>query len=130
MNSNPSPELATMAALASSRSPRNVAAGEVIYRDGDPGDTLYGVVSGEIELSIGDTPIEVIGAGSSFGAAALLDPDHRRSGTATARGDASLLELNREEFLFAMQELPMFGLEVLHDLELRLQRLKGRFASL
>ena len=32
--------------------------------------------------------------------------------------------MNREEFLFAMQELPMFGLEMLHDLELRLQRLK------
>jgi hypothetical protein len=32
--------------------------------------------------------------------------------------------MDRQEFLFAMQELPMFGLEVLHDLEMRLQTLK------
>jgi hypothetical protein len=32
--------------------------------------------------------------------------------------------MNRQEFMFAMQELPMFGLEMLHDLEQRLQSLK------
>jgi CRP/FNR family transcriptional regulator, cyclic AMP receptor protein len=32
--------------------------------------------------------------------------------------------MNRDELLFAMQELPMFGLEMLHDLEQRLQALK------
>jgi hypothetical protein len=37
--------------------------------------------------------------------------------------------MNREQFLFAMQELPMFGLEMLHDLELRLQRLKEHGAE-
>jgi hypothetical protein len=35
-----------------------------------------------------------------------------------------ILEMNREEFLFAMQELPMFGVEMLHDLETRLQKVK------
>ena len=47
-----------------------------------------------------------------------------RFGTATALSDADLLEMNREEFLFAMQELPVFGLEMLHDLEQRLEQLK------
>ena len=37
--------------------------------------------------------------------------------------------MNREEFLFAMQELPMFGLEMLHDLEQHLQRLKEEGAE-
>ena len=117
-------EMATMATLANSRSPRNVAAGELIYRDGDQGNTLFGVVSGEIELSSGETATEVIDAGSSFGAAALLDPDHRRFGSAKALTDAVILEMNREEFLFAMQELPMFGVEMLHDLQTRLQKVK------
>ena len=117
-------EMATMATLANSRSPRNVAAGELIYRDGDQGNTLFGVVSGEIELSSGETATEVIDAGSSFGDAALLDPDHRRFGSAKALTDAVILEMNREEFLFAMQELPMFGVEMLHDLESRLQKVK------
>ena len=55
---------------------------------------------------------------------ALVDPEHRRFGTSVAVRDSELLEMNREEFLFAMQELPMFSLEMLHDLEQRLQRLK------
>jgi hypothetical protein len=32
--------------------------------------------------------------------------------------------MNHKEFLFAMQELPMFGLEMLYDLEQHLQRIK------
>jgi CRP-like cAMP-binding protein len=43
---------------------------------------------------------------------------------ATAICDAELLEMNRQEFLFAMQELPVFGLEMQHDLEQRLEQLK------
>jgi CRP-like cAMP-binding protein len=42
----------------------------------------------------------------------------------TAISDAELLEMNRQEFLFAMQELPVFGLEMQHDLEQRLEQLK------
>jgi len=118
-------EMTTMATLANSRTPRKLAAGDVIYRDGEQGNTLFGVVSGDIELSSGGTATEVIDAGSSFGAAALLDADHRRFGSAKALTDAEILEMNREEFLFAMQELPMFGLEILHDLEMRLQKLKA-----
>jgi CRP-like cAMP-binding protein len=53
-----------------------------------------------------------------------VDPEHRRFGTAAAMADTELLEMNRQEFMFAMQELPMFGLEMLHDLEQRLQSLK------
>ena len=129
MNSNSNLELKTMAALASRRPTRTVKAGQVIFRDGDPGDCLYGVVSGEIELSSGGVPVEMIGPGSCFGATALLEADHCRFGEATAVTDAELLEMNREEFLFAMQELPMFGLEMLHHLEERLKQLKFRVAE-
>ena len=73
--------------------------------------------------------VESLGPGSCFGVGALVDPDHRRFGTATALGDAELLEMNREEFLFAMQELPMFGLEMLHDLEQRLEQLKQKIVE-
>jgi CRP-like cAMP-binding protein len=57
-----------------------------------------------------------------------VDPEHRRFGTAVALCNSELLEMNREEFLFAMQELPMFSLEMMDDLEQRLQRLKEQIA--
>ncbi len=124
MNPTNDPELTTIQTLAGKREPRHYKAGEIIFRDGDIGATFYGVVRGQVQLSWGSDRTEMINAGSSFGAGALADPAHRRFGTATALTDTDLLEMNREEFLFAMQELPMFGLEMLHDLELRLQALK------
>ena len=117
-------ELNTIAALAGERTPSHVQQGDVIFHAGDLGDKLYAVVSGQVQLSWGAGLVELIGPGSCFGVGALVDPEHRRFGTAVAMADTELLEMNREEFLFAMQELPMFSLEMLHDLEQRLQTLK------
>ena len=124
MSTNESLELNTIAALAGERVSSRVNQGGVIFREGDTGEKLYGVVSGQVQLSWGGDRVETIGAGSCFGVGALVDPEYRRFGTAVALCDSELLEMNRDEFLFAMQELPMFGLEMLHDLEQRLQTLK------
>ena len=129
MNPNANLELKTMAALALQRPSRSVKAGEVIYHDGNAGDTLFGLLSGQIELSSARVCLETLGPGSCFGATALVEQDHHRDATATASADAELLEMNREEFLFALQELPMFALELVHDLENRLHRLKSRLSQ-
>ena len=123
------PELSTIAALSGSRATRQVMAGDIIFQPGDLGDVLYGVVSGTIALTWGSDLSETVGPGGCFGVGALVDPEHRRFGTATALTDAELLEMDRPEFLFAVQELPMFGLEMLHDLETRLQQLKRSVAD-
>jgi CRP-like cAMP-binding protein len=123
--SSSTPEFSTIAALSGSRPTHRVKAGDIIFQPGDLGDVLYGVVSGTIALTWGSDLSETVGPGGCFGVGALVDPDHRRFGTATALTDAELLEMDRPEFLFAVQELPMFGLEMLHDLESRLQQLKS-----
>jgi len=128
MNINKNLELNTIAALAGKRDHLCVNQGDVIFQHGELGDKLYAIVSGEVQLNWGDHGVEIIGAGSSFGVGALVDPEHRRFGTAVALCNSELLEMNREEFLFAMQELPMFSLEMMDDLEQRLQRLKEQIA--
>jgi CRP-like cAMP-binding protein len=129
MSTNENLELNTIAALAGDRTPSRVKQGDVIFREGNLGDKLFGVVSGRIQLSWGDDQVETIRPGSCFGIGALVDPEHRRFGTAVALCDSELLQMNRDEFLFAMQELPMFGLEMLNDLEKRLQNLKEHRAD-
>ena len=128
MNINKNLELNTIAALAGKRDHLCVNQGDVIFQHGELGDKLYAVVSGEVQLNWGDHGVEIIGPGSSFGVGALVDPEHRRFGTAVALCNSEFLEMNREEFLFAMQELPMFSLEMMYDLEQRLQRLKEQIA--
>ncbi len=129
MNINENLELNTIAALSRDRASSRVNQGDVIFQKGDVGDKLYGVVSGQVQLSWGGDRVETIGPGSCFGVGALVDPEHRRFGTAVALCDSELLEMNRDEFLFAMQEMPMFGLEMLHDLEQRLQTLKDHMGD-
>lgn len=124
-----STELQTIASLSQNRPTIAFKAGDVIFSPGDYGDALYGVVSGSVKLTWGSTLHETLGPGSCFGVGALVDPDHQRYGTATALTDCELLEMDRPEFLFAVQELPLFGLEMLHDLEERLQQLKQSVAN-
>ena len=78
-------ELSTLAALAGERAPCRISQGDVIFRQGDVGDKLYGVVSGQVQLRWGDDRVEMIGPGSCFGVGALVDPEHRRLGTADQR---------------------------------------------
>lgn len=116
--------LATMLVLADGRKLRSLREGEVIYNSGEPGRSVYGIVSGTVRLDWNEAgKSETLGPGSTFGIGALVDTEHQRYATATALSDTRLLELNREQFLFALQELPMFGLEMLHDLEVRLGHL-------
>lgn len=129
MTSAPNPRepesLATIRALSHDRPMRALAAGEVVFRCGDPGSELYGIVSGRIGIEHPENGSrESLMAGHCFGIGALVDPSHRRYETAWAETDSKLLVMNREEFLLAVQELPMFGLELLHDLDLRLRQLR------
>ena len=121
--------MSTIRALAGKRDLSSVKQGDIIFRKGELGDNLYGAVSGEVQLNWGDNGVEIIGPGSSFGVGALVEPEHRRFGTAVALCDSELLQMNREEFLFALQELPMFSLEMLHDLEQRLQKIKTQIGA-
>jgi CRP/FNR family cyclic AMP-dependent transcriptional regulator len=127
MSSESNLELNTIMALAGGRDLVPFPAGAVIYNAGDRGDCLYAVIEGAVSLAWDDGRLrETIPAGHCFGVGALVDPDHLRYCTATAVSDARLLPMNREQFLLAVQELPMFAIEMLHDLDARLRSLKGR----
>lgn len=124
--SHPPGAIASMRILAHGRNLLSYGPGDVIFQAGEVGSTVYGVVDGSVKLAWGDGDrYEILSPGSSFGVGALVDPEHRRHGTASATETTHLLAMNREEFLFALQELPMFGLEMLHDLDARFRRLKS-----
>jgi CRP-like cAMP-binding protein len=117
--------LDTMRALASKGEVIDVKAGEAIFRSGESGDCMFGLLEGQVELSWnGGAGTETIQAGDVFGAGALVTPDHRRYGDARALSDCRLLVMNREKFLFAVQESPMFAIELLGSIDQRLRDLK------
>ncbi|MEX1323643.1 MAG: cyclic nucleotide-binding domain-containing protein [Synechococcaceae cyanobacterium] len=115
-----------MQMLCHNGSIRELEPGEVIFRAGEPGDCMYGVLEGNVRLTWGDgSEAERLGPGRCFGQGALVQPDHRRYGTATATEPTRLVVMQRQGMLFAIDELPMFGLQLLESTERRLQQLRA-----
>jgi CRP/FNR family cyclic AMP-dependent transcriptional regulator len=118
--------LDTMLALSGKGGVIQVPQGDLIFRSGEPGDSMFGVLEGTVELSWNDNlNHELIEAGDVFGAGALVTPNHSRFGDARALTPCRLLVMNREKFLFAVQESPMFAIQLLGSIDQRLRQLKG-----
>jgi CRP-like cAMP-binding protein len=82
---------------------RQLAAEDVVFRKGDPGDGLYGVLAGRVVVLVESAAgkeliLNMFGPGEFFGEIALLD-GKGRTATAVARDAAELLFLSRAEFL-------------------------------
>ncbi|MFN9636454.1 MAG: Crp/Fnr family transcriptional regulator [Synechococcaceae cyanobacterium] len=117
--------LDTMRALASKGEVLDVEPGTLIFRAGEAGDCMFGLLTGTVELTWNDgRNHEILEAGEVFGAGALETQDHRRYGNARALTPCRLLVMNREKFLFAVQESPMFAIELLASIDQRLRDLK------
>jgi len=103
--------------LASVIDVRHLAAGDTLFQVGEPGESLYVVRSGEVELFIKDTagqriPLAIVGAGEVFGELALLDRSPRTA-TAVALADSELLELDRDDLLLLFRTSPAAALRLL-----------------
>ncbi len=114
-----------MRALASKGEVIDVEEGSLIFRAGETGDCMFGLLEGTVDLTWnGDEGHETIQAGDVFGTGALVTQEHRRFGSARAVTPCRLLVMNREKFLFAVQESPMFAIELLGSIDQRLRDLK------
>lgn len=77
---------------------RSVKPAEIVFRPGDPGDALYVVVSGALEvLDDQDQPLAKLGEGDAFGEMALLSGG-TRTATVRAETDALLLLVAKDDF--------------------------------
>jgi voltage-gated potassium channel len=76
--------------------PRELAAGAVVMRRGDPGDCMYFIVEGEIEIQVKPNPVR-LGPGSFFGEIALITGGPRTA-TVVASRKTTLLELDIVDF--------------------------------
>ena len=95
----------------------DVPAGHTLFQSGDPGDSLFIVQSGQIELFIKDTAGQKIvlttsEAGDMFGELAMLDSGPRTA-TALALTDSQVLVLDRGDLVLLFQRKPEAALHML-----------------
>lgn len=96
---------------------RRLQPGEALFKAGDPGEAMYIVTSGEIEISVVDRAGQKIvltgrHRGDVFGELAMLD-EGVRTATATAIIPTELLELDRADLLLLVTRKPEAALHLL-----------------
>jgi CRP/FNR family transcriptional regulator, cyclic AMP receptor protein len=97
------------------------AAGDVIFSVGEPGDRMYVVIEGEVDVVSGSRTIETTGPGGLLGELALIDRSPR-SATAIARTACRLVPIDEKRFEFLVGQTPFFALHVMRVMCERLRR--------
>jgi CRP/FNR family cyclic AMP-dependent transcriptional regulator len=119
--------------------------GTALFAKGDPGLSLYAVISGSVKMSISSADgrsaiLNIIGPGEIFGEIALLDGGVRSS-DAIANTNCELFVIDRREFIPFVRSQPALAMKFIELLcgrlrwtsdqveQIILQNLPGRLAS-
>lgn len=109
---------------------RRYARREVLFHEGDPGDTLHFVDAGRVAVRI-TTPLGdvatmvVLGPGDVLGELALVGGQGRRAATAVALEKVETLSLHRDEFEALRREHPSVQGLLVAALAAQVNRLSG-----
>ncbi len=99
--------------------------GAYLFRDGDPGENLYVVMDGTLEVVLAaDTPdellLQVCGPGEYVGEMGLVLPDGKRTATVRAKTRASTWVMSRFKFGEMLQRWPLIAYAMVSVLSERL----------
>jgi CRP/FNR family transcriptional regulator, cyclic AMP receptor protein len=98
------------------------AAGQTVFSDGEPGDHMYAVLSGAVEIIIRGKIVETVETGGVFGEMALVD-DRVRAASAIVKSEARLVAIDKKRFMFLVQQNPFFALQIMTIMSQRLRRM-------
>src|SRR5262245_57963813 len=96
-------------------------AGATIFAEGAPGEVMYVILDGEVEVRVRNEGVEVLGPGEMVGEMALIKPK-ARAATVVARSDCRLALIDEQRFLYMVSDTPLFALHVMRVLVERLLR--------
>lgn len=94
--------------------------GDKIFETGQPGDTMYAILEGDVNIVVHNTVVETASAGTIIGEMALIDHSPR-SADAIAKTACRLAPVDQQRFLFMVTETPNFALWVMHVMANRLR---------
>jgi signal transduction histidine kinase len=110
--------------IAQSFTERNCIPGEIIFREGEPGDTIYLIYSGRVVVLKGDFASPTIlgyrGVGDIIGEMAVFE-NQPRSASVIALDAVRLMGVSREGFQRLLYDTPSVGLSVMAMLSSRLR---------
>jgi CRP/FNR family cyclic AMP-dependent transcriptional regulator len=99
------------------------AAGSIIFKEGDPGDCMFVVQSGVIEMLINDRVVDVCGPNEAMGFLSAID-SAPRTATALVREAAEVSAIDQRKFRFMIDEVPNFALYIMEAMSHRIRGMK------
>lgn len=100
------------------------AAGQSIFKAGDPGDFIYGVIDGKVDILMNGQVLETVAEGGILGELALVDTKPR-SASAVAQTDCKLAAIDQHRFMILVAQNPWFSVSVMQVMAERLRRWGG-----
>jgi len=121
-------------ALFESMIPVELTRGDVLFREGEPGDRLYVIAQGKIKLGRRSSDgrenlLSILGPGEMFGELSLFDPGPRTA-TASSVSDALVYELRHHALVQWIAAHPSVATTLLGALARRLRRTNETLADL
>jgi HEAT repeat protein/ATP/ADP translocase len=106
---------------------------EVVVKEGEAGDTMFLIVSGEISViqnygTEQETLITTLHPGGYFGEMALFE-DEPRSATVTTNGDGHFLVLGKLEFDEIVREFPQIAINICRVFSKRIRETQKKFLA-
>ncbi|MCC7072769.1 MAG: cyclic nucleotide-binding domain-containing protein [Deltaproteobacteria bacterium] len=91
---------------------QEIAKGEVVLREGEPGDSLFAILEGKFVVSRAGQAITWLATGAHFGEMTLFN-NRPRSATIEAIEKSRVLVMERERFVELLQKEPQLGVKLL-----------------
>jgi sigma-B regulation protein RsbU (phosphoserine phosphatase) len=103
-----------------------LASGDVLFCEGDPGDRFYIVLRGQLELvkavsSKEERILNRFGSGDYFGEISLMEPGGLRTASVRALTASKLFEMTRDDFDRLLQRRPAIAFHIAKVLSSRLR---------
>ena len=105
-----------------------IKAGELLFREGDPGDVMYVLVRGRAGIDVPGLPTETCGAGDVVGEMAAVD-ESPRTATVIAHTDCEFAVIDKRRFQFLVDEAPRFAIDVMRVMARRIKQSNQRLVE-
>mgnify|MGYP002713135035 CR=1 FL=1 len=112
--------------LAKVFQPVRLDVGEILFKEGDPGDKFYLITAGQVDIgkmldADDEQIVATLSAGEVIGEMSVLHPDGLRTASVRATTPVEMMVLNRVDFEKLLQDHPALGIEMVRVLSRRLR---------
>lgn len=107
------------------------SAGSVLFREGDPGDCVFFIMSGQVRVSKtlndgSEKELALLGDGDIVGEMGVLD-ERPRTATVTAVENTEVMQVDKDNFLASMEQQPKLAIDFLKLLAGRIHQMNEKF---